>query len=55
MGAKIPDLETLWQAGIDPRTGLPLKFTSGNKKTLKEDIKKALRIKDEQDAINRYT
>ena len=55
MGAKLPQLDVLWQAGIDPRTGLPLKFTSGNKKTLKEDIKKALRIKDEQDAVNRYT
>ena len=55
MGAKLPQLDVLYQAGIDPRTGLPLKFTSGNKKCLKEDIKKALRIKDEQDAINRYT
>lgn len=55
MGAKLPQLDVLWQAGIDPKTGLPLKFTSGNKKCLKEDIKKALRIKDEQDAINRYT
>lgn len=55
MAARLPQIDVLWQAGIDPRTGLPLKFTSGNKKTLKEDIKKALRIKDEQDAVNRYT
>ncbi|MBP5784742.1 MAG: hypothetical protein J6W16_04065 [Methanobrevibacter sp.] len=55
MGAKLPQLDVLYQAGIDPKTGLPLKFTSGNKKCLKEDIKKALRIKDEQDAVNRYT
>ena len=26
MGAKLPDLETLWQAGINPKTGLPIKF-----------------------------
>ena len=49
----IPDLETLWQAGINPRTGLPVKF-GGLKCMLKEDIKKALRIQDEQDAVNRY-
>ena len=49
----IPDLQTLWQAGINPRTGLPVKF-GGLKCMLKEDIKKALRIQDEQDAVNRY-
>ena len=54
MGAKLPDLQTLYQAGIDPKTGLPLKFTSGNKCALKEDIKKFLRLIDEQDAVNRY-
>jgi len=55
MGAKLPQLELYWQAGIDPKTGLPLKFSSGNKKTLKEDIKKFLRLVDEQDAVNRFT
>lgn len=55
MGAKLPQLELYWQAGIDPKTGLPLKFSTGNKKTLKEDIKKFLRLVDEQDAVNRYT
>lgn len=49
----IPDLQTLWQAGINPRTGLPVKFGNG-KFTLKEDIRKQLRIIDEQDAVNRY-
>ena len=53
MAAKLPDLETLWQAGINPKTGLPMKF--GNYKcTIKEDIKKYLRLIDEQDAVNRY-
>ncbi len=54
MGAKLPDLTTLYQAGIDPKTGLPIKFTIGQKKYLKEDIKKFLRLIDEQDAVNRY-
>ena len=53
MGAKLPDLETLWQAGINPKTGLPTKFGS-SKCTIKEDIKKYLRLIDEQDAVNRY-
>lgn len=51
---KLPDFATLFQAGIDPKTGLPLKF--GNcKAALKEDLKKFLRLVDEQDAVNRYT
>ena len=53
MGAKLPDLETLWQAGINPKTGLPVKL-GGHKCTIKEDIKKYLRLIDEQDAVNRY-
>lgn len=53
MGANLPDIKTLFQAGINPKTGLPLKF--GNAKcVLKEDIKKFLRLVDEQDAVNRY-
>ncbi len=52
--AKIPDLETFIQAGINPVTGLPLKF--GNKRcTTKEDIKKVIRKNDEQIAVNKYT
>ena len=50
---KIPDLRTLIQAGFDPKTGLPNKI--GTKPCLKENIKKALRLVDEQDAVNRYT
>ncbi len=53
MGAKLPDLTTFYQAGINPKTGLPLKF-GGSKYTLKEDVKKFLRLIDEQDAVNRY-
>ena len=52
--AKLPNFSTLFQAGIDPKTGLPLKFSQGNKCVLKEDLKKFLRLIDEQDAVNRY-
>lgn len=52
--AKLPDLSTLFQAGIDPKTGLPLKLTGSMKCVLKEDLKKFLRLIDEQDAVNRY-
>lgn len=49
----LPNLEPFWAAGINPKTGLPVKL--GNAKvTLKEDIKKQLRLVDEQDAVNRY-
>lgn len=50
----LPDIKTLWQAGIDPKTGLPLKLAGGAKCALKEDLKKFLRLVDEQDAVNRY-
>jgi len=51
--AVLPDLETLQQAGINPKTGLPLKF--GNRRcTTKEDIKRVIRKNDEQIAVNRY-
>ena len=54
MAANLPDIQTLWQAGIDPKTGLPMKLGAGNKCVLKEDIKKLLRHRDEEDAVNRY-
>lgn len=49
----LPQLDTLIQAGINPKTGLPIKL-GGSKCALKEDIKKFLRLVDEQDAVNRY-
>ena len=49
----ILDINTLLQAGINPKTGLPVKFGK-SKKVLKEDTKKFLRLIDEQDAVNRY-
>ena len=53
-GPYMPNLEALLAAGIDPKTGLPVKATSGTKCALKNDIKKIVRIIDEQDAVNRY-
>lgn len=54
MAAKLPDLETLLKAGIDPKTGLPVKMTNRAKCAIKENVKKFLRLIDEQDAVNRY-
>ena len=53
--AAIYDLQTLIQAGIDPKTGLPLKVVNGLPSKLKDGIKALFRIIDEQDAVTRYT
>lgn len=53
--ARLPNLEPLIAAGIDPKTGLPLKVTSSAPCNLKENIKRQIRIQDEQAAVNRYT
>ena len=52
--ATLYDPTMLIQAGIDPKTGLPIKMASTCKEGLKPNIKKLLRIEDEQTAINRY-
>ena len=52
--AKLPDIRTLVQAGIDPRTGLPIKWTYGSDCSLKDSIKRVLMLNDEQVAINRF-
>lgn len=52
--AKLYDPEVLVQAGINPNTGLPYKM-GDNACALKTNIKKQLRIIDEQDAINSFT
>lgn len=48
------DPSTMIAAGMNPKTGLPYKLDNYDC-ALKDDIKRALRIVDEQDAINRYT
>lgn len=50
--AKMLDIETYLKAGINPKNGLPIRYSSDDK--LQEGIKKVLRIKDEQIATNRY-
>lgn len=52
-GPKITPLDIYIQAGIDPKTGLPLK-AQNQPSYLTDNIKKQLRIVDEQDALNRY-
>lgn len=52
--AAIWDIKTLIQAGIDPRTGLPLKVTGGNGAPLPNNILLNLSLLDEQNAANRY-
>ena len=51
------DTSTYIQAGINPQTGLPIKVQDNqiNYGIDKADIKKQLRILDEQDAVNRFT
>jgi hypothetical protein len=45
--AAIYDPSALVAAGIDPKTGLPVKMTSVCDGALKENIRKQLRIMDE--------
>ena len=52
--ARLPNLEPLIQAGIDPKTGLPIKLGAVNE-CFKQHNKKLLRIMDEQDAVNSFT
>ena len=47
-------INNLLSAGFDPKTGLPLKMVEGCKSELKANIKRQLRVMDEQDAINRF-
>lgn len=53
-GPVMKDVRSLIQAGIDPKTGLPLKVVDSLQSALKDNIKKVLRIVDEQDAVTRY-
>ena len=51
--ARLPDLQTLIQAGINPKTGLPIKMGSADA-ILKQSILKQLRILDEQNSVNMF-
>lgn len=53
--ARMVDVNALIQAGIDPKTGLPIKAGTNAPCELKGNIKKNLRIMDEQNAVNCFT
>ena len=53
--ASLVDPKMLIQAGINPKTGLPLQCSAANPAEIKTNIKKTLRIIDEQDCINSFT
>ena len=53
--AKMTPLELYLQAGIDPKTSLPTRCGKREDIDCKGNIKRILRIIDEQDAVNRYT
>lgn len=53
-GPALYNLDPYYAAGINPKTGLPIKMGNAGEGWRKEAIKKALRIVDEQDAVNRY-
>lgn len=53
--AILVDPTLLIQAGIDPKTGLPIKYGAAEGCKLKENVRKQLRIIDEQDAVNQFT
>ena len=52
--ARLPNIEALLQAGIDPKTGLPIKVGQ-TMEGFKSANKRLLRIVDEQDAVNSFT
>ena len=52
-GPYLPNIEEIISAGINPKTGLPVKF-GPTAETIKEDLRKVLRVIDLQDAVNRY-
>lgn len=54
MAAKLPDVNTLIQAGIDPKTGLPIKLGSMVKSNLKPNLRRLIGLIDRSDALKRY-
>ena len=49
----LPDIKTIIEAGINPKTGLPLKLYSPDY-SLRDGISTLMHIIDRQDAINRF-
>lgn len=52
-GPFMANVESVVAAGIDPKTGLPVKMGTGDS-DICNNIKRFLRVQDEQDAVNRY-
>ena len=52
MGAKMYDERTMILMGIDPKTGLPTRTLNEGK--IKEEVRRNIRIMDEQEAVNRF-
>ena len=52
-GPFMANIDPVLAAGIDPETGLPYKMGVGDSEVC-SNIKRFLRVQDEQDAINRY-
>lgn len=52
----LPNIDAIIGMGINPETGLPYKLgkSNGLEYNMKPEIKKTLRIVDEQDAVNRF-
>ena len=51
VGPVMQDIKNLLEAGIDPKTHLPIRLT-GTPETLSGDMNKMIRVMDEQDAVN---
>ena len=54
-GPKLPDYKTEIMMGIDPFTKQPLRSGCLSDGKIKEEIRRSIRIMDEQEAVNRYT
>ena len=52
--AKMTNLQALLSAGINPKNGLPYRNEGEEKVMLKDNIRRCLRVLDEQTAINRF-
>lgn len=54
-GPYLPNLEPFIAAGIDPKTGLPIKMAATDSVRLRENMQRLMRIVDRQDAITKGT
>ena len=51
----LPNIQDILAVGIDPKTGLPLKFVSGEPEETASNARRMFRIIDEQNAVNRFS